>query len=418
MLTWCAGLFFVPTMINSTTLCLFALGILDLAFFSNAQFYGTIRQEGRTYFYNQGSLERDVALEERSRRLANGEFKAFAAEIVETVSAEAGQTMYNTWLERGSTFLYDGITAIPENSDIDESKCDPRAVKGINDPLYQEIHFNLLGQSQFNDVTIEALENIQPDVVKTGFILINGIGDGYYGNRYYGKFSELYENSPNNIIRVVCESCISSHQEVFYKRLTAAPQDLLQIIQRDWRSANNIFNTDFKLYSTYKNAIDDVEPWKFCGGFDLPGNVGFPGYCGPESEVLDQWIDIPTKTGQQDVAIFVEDSSASVNDYTLTSQEEQWELERLELSGNLSSKGLCWHIPYRDIRLACWRSCSFAESFTTSDLGALKLCSDLKSIGQTWLMKNRSNYNEVNEGSEAGSKVKPSHALGLDFGVY
>ena len=59
---------------------------------------------------------------------------------------------------------------------------------------------------------------------------------------------------------------------------------------RFWRSANNIINVNFGLYSTFQDAILDENRWQFCNYDDIP-RVGAFRDCGPtlETKRNGQW---------------------------------------------------------------------------------------------------------------------------------
>jgi hypothetical protein len=89
--------------------------------------------------------------------------------------------------------------------------------------------------------------------------------------------------------------CGVSHQDIYYRRFDTdglpAKFDLLKLMKNNWFSdgkiSGNTFNVDFKLYSTYADAVADTNAWTFCN-FDDP-TVGFPRVCGPTGYVGWQW---------------------------------------------------------------------------------------------------------------------------------
>jgi hypothetical protein len=100
------------------------------------------------------------------------------------------------------------------------------------------------------------------------------------GNRHYG------------IIWRSCENCVGQFKDIFYKRLTPWKQTndnkIKDLFNKQWKTTNNVFNTDYKLYSSYSDALNDENPWKYCSSSDSPDGEGFPGTCGPETEVTGQ----------------------------------------------------------------------------------------------------------------------------------
>jgi len=107
-------------------------------------------------------------------------------------------------------------------------------------------------------------------------------------------------NAEGAIIRRLCPSCWrSSHKEIYYKRITPVPDqdaftnapnvfDFVDLFANSWTSApNNKIDVDFKLYSTYEDAVLDNNAWDFCN-YDS-NQVGFPRDCGPTGFVGHQW---------------------------------------------------------------------------------------------------------------------------------
>jgi hypothetical protein len=378
----------------------------------SGQFYGRTEQG---YFYNGNLARADIANEKREIRLQNGEFKEYAEEMVSQLTSEAYMEEYNTWKERGSAFLEDGETPIPENENFGKSHVNPRTPLGFGNPLYQQVHFNILLEDSISPFADAALNDEVPlETVDSGWILIRSIGEVYDSDMRPNDFQTLYNASPNKIIRVVCESCIPSHKEVFYKRLTAAPNDLLDIIENNWRTSDNTFNVDFQLFSSYDDAIDGSNPWSHCSGFNVP-DQGFPGTCGPDGAVVDQWINMAKRNAQPDVAILVEDANASDDAYVIPAWEMAFENELTVDPEKAKQLGLCWHLPFRDTRRACWRACDYGEN--GDNLGASKLCRNLRLKGQLWKSQRNAEDSEVEEGVEEEKKIKYSHALGLDQGL-
>jgi len=95
------------------------------------------------------------------------------------------------------------------------------------------------------------------------------------------------------IIRRVCDECVDSHIDIYYKRFTPVPSDMnfLNLFMNAWNDKNNKLGIDFNLYSTYEDAVagvaKDPNAWKVCN-FNY-GNIGFPRDCGPHGYVGNQW---------------------------------------------------------------------------------------------------------------------------------
>jgi len=104
-------------------------------------------------------------------------------------------------------------------------------------------------------------------------------------------FRALFDKSPNKIVYRHCQLCLESHRHIFYRRLTPLPDALtfnfIDLFMNNWFSTNNTLNTDFKLYSTYGDAIANRNSWNYCN-YDDPG-VGFPRDCGVLDYTPCQW---------------------------------------------------------------------------------------------------------------------------------
>ena len=124
------------------------------------------------------------------------------------------------------------------------------------------------------------------------------------------QFRRIWASSPNQILHRKCRDCVSSHQDIYYRRFDGvgglpSNLDLLDTVKNNWfDSPNNTFNVDFKLYSSYDDALNDTNAWTFCN-FDDPG-VGFPRDCGPTGEVASQWNSFTGRGGQLNVGFYVE----------------------------------------------------------------------------------------------------------------
>jgi hypothetical protein len=100
-------------------------------------------------------------------------------------------------------------------------------------------------------------------------------------------------NATYGIIKRMCSTCDPEHKEIYYRRMTPIPQgfDLLHNImhQRNDGGGNNRWNEDFKLFSTYEDAVQDQNEWK-CPNNAFNYNAPFYGECSPSGErVRDQY---------------------------------------------------------------------------------------------------------------------------------
>ena len=125
---------------------------------------------------------------------------------------------------------------------------------------------------------------------------------GSYGNVDKGK--QFTDNlfKKYRIFKRECANCDSNlgYKEIYYKRIT--PYSCIFSIYdnfNNWKSSENILNTDFKLYYTYNDLLNDTNGWTFCNYDD--NGVGFPRDCsGSKGGVGNQWNSL-TRGGQPNV---------------------------------------------------------------------------------------------------------------------
>ena len=81
----------------------------------------------------------------------------------------------------------------------------------------------------------------------------------------------------------------------YYQRLTnKASFDFYTNFASNWGHNDNILNTDFKMYSTYDDLLEDTNAWQYCDYNNA--NIGYPGHCGIGSAVLNMWTGYITST--------------------------------------------------------------------------------------------------------------------------
>jgi len=119
---------------------------------------------------------------------------------------------------------------------------------------------------------------------------VGGIGFMYHPEISSDDFKRAFKSSSTNVIRRVCKSCIPSHRDIYYKRITPVPDslDLLDMLKNSFSSTNNVLSTDFEMYSKDKNGL--VTHWQHC---NYSISHGFPYECGPEGAVTKQWTAFP-----------------------------------------------------------------------------------------------------------------------------
>ena len=108
----------------------------------------------------------------------------------------------------------------------------------------------------------------------------------------FGKlsFTELVPADGSFILERLCARCVLSHRHIFYKRKTRVPSsvDLLQNLKYSTSlTKGNEYGVDFELYSSYEDAVNEVNPW-VCPDAGYKYNAGFPGDCGPTGPVQNQ----------------------------------------------------------------------------------------------------------------------------------
>ena len=117
---------------------------------------------------------------------------------------------------------------------------------------------------------------------------------GYPDNKYneqvfdvgQAEFNRIFrEDSHQHIIKRECDTCNSSHQEIYYKRITDINTFDVYSVMKLWTSTNNLLGIDFKLYSTLQDALADTNGWSYCNYDDFAGEVGAFRDCGPSGFV-------------------------------------------------------------------------------------------------------------------------------------
>ena len=128
-------------------------------------------------------------------------------------------------------------------------------------------------------------------VEESTWLPITGYGLFHISGKRSGKvIEEMYldnalqtlHESGNGIVRMMCTDCEVGYQDVYYKRITAAPDDLMSTLLYDFKSkAKNILNRDFKIYSSYEDALNNTNAWEVC---ETPSRkMAFPAQCKPNA---------------------------------------------------------------------------------------------------------------------------------------
>mmetsp|Transcript_1845 Transcript_1845/g.2846 ORF Transcript_1845/g.2846 Transcript_1845/m.2846 type:complete len:392 (+) Transcript_1845:84-1259(+) len=355
----------------------------------------------------------DFTLEDREIRIASKAQTDLYDPIYSVLGDEETQKLLQEYTERGSLYEADGETIIEANrlKSKGTQTIDPRTPPGFANPFYKKMKDEDL-ELITSQVVLDAIDGTTAEEWSSGFILLKSKG---YIQQWplerFDEFQTLYDASPNKIIRRVCESCLDSHKEIFYKRITPLPEGFTEILLNNWVSAGNTLNTDFTLHSTYQDAVDGTNGWTYCN-YDTP-NQGFPGECGPTGQTPDQWNYFDTlMSGQLDVAIFIEDANAEAADFYLSPVDIAIDEELANDPALAYKRGVCAHNPFRDRRRACFKACREVTSIT-----AVHLCLNLKAESLRFKMHAWGEEQEQEEGTGKGLIMKATHALGQDIPI-
>jgi len=117
-------------------------------------------------------------------------------------------------------------------------------------------------------------------------------GNGVDLANYDAVFREKLGDDLPFVVRRYCESCLPSHRDIYYKRLTPLPPteelNFIDLFLNNWfNTVSNTFHEDFELYSSKEDADNNENAWTYCNFND--GRVGFPRDCGPTSKINNQW---------------------------------------------------------------------------------------------------------------------------------
>ena len=142
--------------------------------------------------------------------------------------------------------------------------------------------------------------------------------NGDYKKQEVGEeeFNALFASSKTKIFKFLCTSCpASTHQEIYYKRVTPMKDlNLYENVYTHWKDANNQINVDFKLYSSYENAINDQNKWSYCYSHPDWVGIGFPAKCGVTQWTDNNWIGtFNGNPGQQEYSIHIDSPDTSLH---------------------------------------------------------------------------------------------------------
>merc|ERR1712157_664227 len=100
----------------------------------------------------------------------------------------------------------------------------------------------------------------------------------------------------------------SKWKDIIYKRLTSVGTiNFKNLFLANWFSNpqgnSNLRGTDFNLFSSMDDALNDANPWTYCN-YNDPG-VGFPRDCGPTSWTPSEWNSVRKTWGETDFAYYL-----------------------------------------------------------------------------------------------------------------
>merc|ERR1712176_1446454 len=136
-----------------------------------------------------------------------------------------------------------------------------------------------------------------------GWTQLHGRGTMISSNTEPSKWNDIKEGS---YVRRVCKSCYrDSHKDIIYKRLTGEGTiNFKNLFLANWFSnpqgdGTNIRGSDFNLFSSMEDALNDANPWTYCNYNDQ--GIGFPRDCGPTGWIPSEWNSV-RRGGQKDFA--------------------------------------------------------------------------------------------------------------------
>lgn len=210
--------------------------------------------------------------------------------------------------------------------------------------------------------------------------------------------------------------CEGTHAEI-YVRFASVPTNVMETLKNTWTNTMGTMGTDFNLYSTYEDAVNEVNAWTYCDAATAEApTMGFPGNCGPTGSVADQWNSYSPRVGQLDVAFFVEDANSPAEYRDLNEVEvirEGWLWS--DRDKYLAELG-CYGLDKLDQRRECYRACHYMREIF--DEGTALLCRSLMERGSEEGSKTLMKFREyVGDGLEKGGKIKSTHMLGNEDGL-
>mmetsp|Transcript_14763 Transcript_14763/g.20910 ORF Transcript_14763/g.20910 Transcript_14763/m.20910 type:complete len:842 (-) Transcript_14763:293-2818(-) len=148
------------------------------------------------------------------------------------------------------------------------------------------------------------------------------------------NFNSILEDSAHKIVRRMCTECVPPYDDLYYRRYTESPPDLVWIMFRDFNHdhPSNKIGVDFDIFSTLEDALRKINAWDYCDQYDPSILKGFPAGCGPdyESRRADQWQKYDWKgnyaAGKQHTGFFIENDALDKVKFR-----QEWMLESEEM---------------------------------------------------------------------------------------
>lgn len=133
------------------------------------------------------------------------------------------------------------------------------------------------------------------------------------------RISRYLDMSPHRIARRICNDCVEPFNDVFFRYNAPPTVSIMGVEKFLLESFEPIgkegfeFRQDFDIYSTYEDAIAQVNAWEHCEWLK-PDAYGFPGKCRPYKDVpapTDQWTRVTVaggnrKGGKYDTCLYIE----------------------------------------------------------------------------------------------------------------
>ena len=125
---------------------------------------------------------------------------------------------------------------------------------------------------------------------------------------YVDNTLQALHDSGNSIFRMKFSDCEEGYQDIYFRRITEVPDDIMVTLLYDFKyKAKNILNRDFKIYSSYEDARNNMNAWEVCE--KSTQKMGFPAQCKPNANST-----APTKFHRaKSETILYQRNSASTN---------------------------------------------------------------------------------------------------------